>query len=96
MAQLKRFDIAENTGVKMVVIESELLPPDPAIVVIPLLRGYPAIPYLNPEIKVSDEYYTLATRLIVSVRRSELQYTGSAASQRDEIIRAIDVLLAGV
>ena len=96
MAQLKRFDVAENSGVKMVVIESELLPPDPAIVVIPLLRGYPAIPYLNPEIKVSDEHYTLATRLIASVRRSELQHAGSVASQRNEIIRAIDVLLAGV
>jgi toxin CcdB len=31
----------------MVVIESNLLPPDPAVVVIPLLSGYPAVKHVN-------------------------------------------------
>jgi len=36
MEDLTRFDVAEHGGVYMVVMESELLPPDPARVVIPL------------------------------------------------------------
>jgi toxin CcdB len=35
--------VAEYNGVKMVVVESDLLPPDPAVVVIPLLADYPAV-----------------------------------------------------
>lgn len=40
MERLSRFDITEHAGVAMVVVESELLPPDPAVVVIPLLPDY--------------------------------------------------------
>jgi toxin CcdB len=32
---LARYDVAEYNGVKMLVVESDLLPPDPAVVVIP-------------------------------------------------------------
>ena len=32
MEELSRFDVAEYNGVLMVVVESELLPPDPAVV----------------------------------------------------------------
>lgn len=96
MAELSRFDIAEHRGVSMVVIESDLLPPDPAVVVIPLLRGYPSVQRLNPIIHVNGERLVLATRLIASVRRAELRRTGSAAEQADEITRAVDVLMAGV
>ena len=35
MESLTRYDVAEYNGVKMVVVESDLLPPDPAVVVIP-------------------------------------------------------------
>jgi toxin CcdB len=35
---LTRHDVAEYNGVKMVVVESDLLLPDPAVVVIPLDR----------------------------------------------------------
>lgn len=96
MEQLKRFDVAEHDGVKMVVVESELLPPDPAVVVIPLLANYPAVRYLNPEISVLNQRLVLATRLIAAVRRASLQRVESVADQRDHIVRAIDVLLAGV
>ena len=94
--ELKRFDVAEHNSVKMVVIESELLPPDPAIVVIPLLDSYPAVRDLNPEIFVSGQPLILATRLITAVRRLSMQPVDNVANQRDQIVRAIDVLLAGV
>jgi toxin CcdB len=80
----------------MVVVESNLLPPDPSVVVIPLMLDYPAVRQLNPEIVHDGRRYVLATRLIAAVRRSSLRKTGNVAGQGDEITRAIDVLMAGV
>ena len=96
MDHLTRFDVAEYNGVSMVVVESDLLPPDPAVVVIPLLSGYPAVRHLNPELGHDGKRLILATRLIAAVRRSSLRRTGSVADQGDLIIRAMDVLMAGV
>ncbi|WP_281968936.1 CcdB family protein [Roseovarius nanhaiticus] len=96
MAELTRHDIAEYNGVLMVVIESNLLPPDTSIVVIPLLPDYPAVTHLNPEIIHDGQRLILATRLVAGVRRSALRRVGSAAGQGDAITRAIDVLMAGV
>jgi toxin CcdB len=93
--RLSRFDIAEHRGVAMVVVEGDLLPPDPAVVVIPLLPDYPAVSRLNPEIAHGDRALVLATRLIASVRRAPLRRAGSAAAQGDEILRALDVLTGG-
>lgn len=42
-------EVAEYIGVSMVVVESDLLPPEASVVVIPLLSGYPAVRRLNPE-----------------------------------------------
>ncbi|MEY8838466.1 CcdB family protein, partial [Cribrihabitans sp. XS_ASV171] len=86
----------EYNGVSMVVVESELLPPDPAIVVIPPLPDYPAVRHLNPEIRHRGTSLILATRLIASVRRESLRCTGTVADQGDAITRAVDILLAGV
>jgi toxin CcdB len=94
--RLNRFDIAMHNEIAMVVIESDLLPPDPAIVVIPLLRDYPAVRYLNPTIRVGDDSFILATRLVGAVRRASLRRAGSASQQADEITRAVDILMAGV
>jgi toxin CcdB len=94
--RLTRFDIVEYRGVAMVVVESDLLPPDPAVVVIPLLPDYPVVRYLNPEIRHGERRLVLATRLIGAVRRSSLRRAGSAAGQDDDITRAIDVLTGGV
>jgi toxin CcdB len=94
--RLTRFDIAEYRGVAMVVVECDLLPPDPAVVVIPLLADYPAVRQLNPEIRHGERRLVLATRLIAAVRRSSLRRTGSAAAQGDAITRAVDVLTGGV
>lgn len=96
MAPLTRYDVAEYGGVSMVVVESDLLPPDPAVVVIPLLPDYPAVRYLNPEIAHGGQRLILATRLIAAVRRDALRRTGSVADQGDAITRAVDILMAGV
>lgn len=96
MERLTRYDVAEYKGVTMVVVESDLLPPDPAVVVIPLLRDYPAVKGLNPEILHDGERLVLATRLIAAVRRTNLRRTGRVADQGDQINRAVDVLMAGV
>lgn len=96
MEHLTRYDVAEYNGVKMVVVESDLLPPDPAVVVIPLLADYPAVKDLNPEILHDSKHWILATRLIAAVRRSSLRHAGSVADQGDRISRAVDVLMAGV
>lgn len=96
MARLTRYDVAEHGDVKMVVVESDLLPPDPAVVVIPLLVDYPAVKDLNPEVLHDGQRLILATRLIAAVRRSSLRRAGSVADQGDRIRRAVDVLMAGV
>jgi toxin CcdB len=92
---LSRFDVAEHRGRLMVVVEGDFLPPDPSVVVVPLLAGYPAVPRLNPIVVHDDERLALATRLIAAVRRAPLRRVGSAAGQADEILRAIDVLMGG-
>jgi toxin CcdB len=94
--QLRRFDVARYQGVLMVVVESDLLPPDPAVVVIPLLPDYPAVKLLNPDIEFEGMRLVLATRLIAAVRTSSLERTGNVADQGDQITRAVDVLMAGV
>ncbi len=96
MEALSRFDVAEHGGVAMVVVESDLLPPDPAVVVVPLLPDYPAVRHLNPVIRHGGRDLVLATRLIAAVRRAGLRRTGSVADQGDRITRAVDVLMGGV
>jgi toxin CcdB len=96
VARLTRFDVAEYSGIFMVVIESELLPPDPSVIVIPLLPDYPAVQHLNPELLHEGQPLILATRLIASVRRAALRRRGSLAEQAERITRAVDVLMAGV
>lgn len=96
MERLTRYDVAEYKGVAMVVVESDLLPPDPAVVVIPLLPDYPAVKDLNPEVLHDGKRLIVATRLIAAVRRSSLRRAGSVSDQGDRINRAIDVLMAGV
>lgn len=96
MERLTRYDVAEYKGVAMVVVESDLLPPDPVVVVIPLLPDYPAVKDLNPEVLHDGKRLIVATRLIAAVRRSSLRRAGSVSDQGDRINRVIDVLMAGV
>lgn len=96
MERLSRHDIARYGAALMVVVESDLLPPDPSVVVIPLIADYPAVTRLNPVIEVEGQRLVLATRLIGAVRRSAVTRVGSARAQAEEITRAIDVLMRGV
>ncbi len=96
MERLSRYDVAEYNGMKMVVVESDLLPPDPAVVVIPLLADYPSVKDLNPELLHDGQRWVLATRLIAAVRRSSLRRVGSVADQGERVNRAVDVMMAGV
>ena len=96
MAQLARFDVAQYGSALMVVIESDLLPADAAVVVIPLLPDYPAVRHLNPEVVHEGCSLVLATRLIAAVRRNSLRRVGNVDNQADCIIRAVDVLMSGV
>lgn len=95
MEALSRFDVAEYNGVA-IVVESDLLPPDASVVVIPLIAEYPAVRHLNPELRHDGRRLILATRLIAAVRRARLQRTRSVADQGDLITRAVDILMAGV
>lgn len=80
----------------MVVVESDLLPPDPAVVVVPLLSDYPAVKYLNPVLEYESKQLVLATRLIAAVRRSNLRRAGNLKDQGERITRAIDILMSGI
>jgi toxin CcdB len=94
--RLTRFDVAEANGTLYVVIETDLLPSDTAVLVIPLLPDYSTVRDLNPVIVLDGRQLVLATRPIVGVRRSALRRTGTVADQSDRITRAVDVLMAGV
>ena len=96
MERLTRFDVADYNGVRMVVVESDLLPPDSSVVVIPLLANYPIVKDLNPEVIHEGQRLVLATRLIAAVWRAKVRGVGSVADQGDRIIRAVDILMAGV
>lgn len=96
MEELETYDIVSVRNQLAVVIESDLLPPDDAIVVIPLFRDYPAITKLNPTIHFADDAFILATRMIASIRRTTAKKVGSARHQRDDITRAVDVLMSGI
>ena len=96
MAYLTRFDVADYNGVRMVVVESDLMPPDSSVVVIPLLANYPIVKDLKPEILHEGQRLVLATRLSAAVQRTKVRRVGSVADQGDRIIRGVDILMAGV
>ena len=57
-------------------------------------EGPPRNPQLNPTFNVRGEELTMLTQLAASLRTSELRtLIGSLAGERDQIIRAIDVLV---
>lgn len=96
METLSRFDLVELDGVVLVVVESDLLLPDLAVVTVPLLPDYPAVTRLNPEFVVNGRRLVMATRLIGPLPRTALRKVGGIAQHGDEILRAIDVLISGV
>lgn len=97
MEPVNQFDVIEIQGTLGVIIESHLLAPAKTVVAIPLLAGYPAVKLLNPEIVVAGIPYVLATRLIASVPKASAKPAGhNVVEHRDDIIRALDVMVSGI
>ena len=103
---MAQFDVRENTGRNpdvipyIVEIQADLLDGLATRVVIPLVRRAFMTPaaYLNPEFEIEGEAVVLSTAEIAALARGELtgEVVANLESDRDRIIRAIDVLLAGV
>lgn len=96
MEGLTRNDVVRFRDSFYVVVESHLLPPDPGVVTIPLMQGYPAVGQLNPIITFRGQNYVLATRMIAALRRARLEKVGDISGQGDAVTRAIDILMSGV
>ena len=94
---MNQFDVIDLQGNLGVVVESHLLAPDKTVAAIPLMADYPAVRLLNPTVPVDGVPYVLATRLIASIPKGLAKPTGeNVAECRDDIIRAIDVMISGV
>jgi toxin CcdB len=105
---MKQFDVYTNTNKDtnktypyFVDIQSDLLDTLNSRVVIPLTpasksdKSYPA--NLCPIIKIKNKNYSLLTHQLTSVSANFLKkHEGSLASSRDEIVGAIDFLVAGI
>lgn len=94
---MNQFDVIDVQGSLGVVVESDLLSPGRTVVAIPLIADYPAGRLLNPTIRVDGAPYVLATRLVAAIPKASARHTGfDAADHRDDITRAIDVMVSGV
>lgn len=94
---MNQFDVIDVQGSLGVIVESHLLAPDKTVVAIPLMTDYPAARLLNPIIEIEGVPYVLATRLIASIPKGLAKPIGANVSEsRDEIIRAIDVMISGI
>ena len=94
---MRQFAVVRRGAAVGVVIDSDLLPKDRSVVVIPLVEGLPRAGMLNPVLAAAGRERVLHTRAIAALRRDALEDTGeSLASERDTIVRAVDVLLGGV
>lgn len=80
-----------------VVVDSDLLPKDQSVVVIPLVDGLPRAGALNPVVMAAGRPRVLHTRAIAAVRVDALTDANeSLSAERDAIVRALDILIAGV
>ena len=96
----RQFDIyRSDDGVLVVVVQADILMHLPTRVVIPLVSSEDMSVGFNtlmPDILEGDSKMRLFPQQIATVMTSSLTtYIGSAAHQRDEIIRAYDLLLTG-
>jgi len=81
-------------------VQSDLLDPLATRVVVPLVKAS-AIPtpirYLNPVFELEGETVVMSTAELAGIpRRSLGARVGSFSGRRDDIIRALDVLIAGL
>jgi toxin CcdB len=98
---MARFDLYSGVGSDkgyVVDVQANLLESLATRVVIPLLPRdrAEAVRDLNPVVRVDDEDYVVMTQELSAVPRFSLRRkVGSLADRRDEITRALDVLLIG-
>ena len=96
----RQFDIyRSDDGVLVLVVQADILMHLPTRVVIPLVSNndiHTGFKTLMPIILEGDSKMHLFPQQMATVMTSSLvTYIGSAAHQRDEIIRACDLLLTG-
>lgn len=98
MAQFDFYKAPQSHGY-LLDIQADLLDTLDTRVVVPLLpiEVFPTSARgLNPEFDIDGQRYVMVTEFVGAISRIELnQPTGSLENQRNIIIRAIDVLLAG-
>lgn len=98
---MARFDLYAGLGAGegyMVDVQADLLNSLATRVVVPLLprAAVQVIRDLNPVVRLGDEDFVVVTQELAAVPRRDLQRkVGSLADRRDDIIRALDVLLTG-
>ncbi len=96
-----RYDVfSDQLGHLLVDVRADELERFGNRVLVPLLpwrsAPRPLPPALNPVLDVDGAFLVLMTQLIAAVPRKEFQYpVTNVAQYRDEIIRALDVLLTG-
>lgn len=87
-------------GTHVVVLQHDLLEDVGTRVVAPLLEaGRFAQPMrgLNPEVRIGDTTFVLIPQFMATLAIGELgERMGSIAHLRDEVTRAVDILLGGV
>lgn len=98
---VSQFDICRlGDGVLVVVLQDDVLSHLTLRVVAPLLsmaRAGPPTRGLNPVIAVGETPYVLKPEFLSSVPlRSLGPAIGTARTQRDEIVRALDLLFTGI
>ena len=77
-------------------IQADLLADLDTRVVVPLIL-VPLFGRLHPILSIENEQVVMATHLVAAIRRTELGApVTSVRDQRDEIVRAVDILLIGV
>lgn len=94
---MKQFDVVTDGAGLGVVIEAETIPPVRTVVAVPLIGGdFPPVRFLNPAIEIEGDHYFLDPRTAGAMRRDTLRATGqNIVDNRDDIIRAMDVMMGG-
>jgi toxin CcdB len=98
---MARFDLYSGVGSGtgyVIDVQADILESLATRVVIPLLQheGAKVVRDLNPMVRIDDADYVLMTQELAAVPRSILRRKiGSLSDRRDDITRALDVLLIG-
>jgi hypothetical protein len=94
---VRQFSVVRRGDAFGVVVDSDLLPKQRSVVVIPLIEGFPRAGALNPAFVVAGRERVLHTRGITTAPVDRLEIVGDTLEgHRDAIVRAVDILIGGV